>query len=210
MLVNSAIQSLLKTPQTIFLEVKPSISCFLPLLTQTFDYISVQVSFMSLPQGYVRSLLHYPYFLSQVRLESVRMQTLRTVGVEGLVWVERWGLDTFQKAMDQSLQTHTQKRDTWWKLYFSSSAFHVNDFNAKFLGLNAAHHKKPCWFNVSSCNFGPALFLPPPLTAWTSICLWGAWKIDQWHCSNRPMQSVLRALNERVLEKTRLRTIHFT
>lgn len=160
---------------------------------------------MSLPQGYVCSLLHYSYFLSQVRPESVRVQTLRTVAVEGLVWVERWGLDTVQTTMDQSLQTHTQKK-TRWKLYFSSSAFHVNDFNAKFLGLNAAHHKKPCRFNVSSCNFGP----PPPLTAWPSICLWGAWKIDQWRWSNRPMQSVLHVLNERVLEKTRLRMIHFT
>lgn len=119
---------------------------------------------MSLPQGYVCSLLHYSYFLSQVRPESVRVQTLRTVAVEGLVWVERWGLDTVQTTMDQSLQTHTQKK-TRWKLYFSSSAFHVNDFNAKFLGLNAAHHKKPCRFNVSSCNFGPAVFTPPPFNS---------------------------------------------
>lgn len=55
-----------------------------------------------------------------------------------------------------------------------------------------------------------ALYFFFPLTAWPSICLWGAWKIAQWHCSNRPMQSVLHVVNESVSEKTRLRTIHFT
>ncbi len=161
---------------------------------------------MSVPQGYVCSLLSFP--LSGIRPESVRVQTLRTVSVEGLVWVERKGLDTVQKAMDRSFQT--QKKRHMMETLFFIKCFHVNDFSAKFLGPNAAHHKKPCRFNVSSCNFGPAVFFFFPLTAWPSICLWGAWKIAQWHCSNQPMQSVLHVVNECVSEKTRLRTIHFT
>jgi len=80
---------------------------------------------MSLPQGYVRSLLHYSYFLSQVRPESIRVQTLRTVGVESLVWVERWGLDMVQKAMDQSLQTqtHTKKKRHMMETLFFIKCF---------------------------------------------------------------------------------------
>ncbi len=109
---------------------------------------------MSVPQGYVCSLLSFP--LSGIRPESVRVQTLRTVSVEGLVWVERKGLDTVQKAMDRSFQT--QKKRHMMETLFFIKCFHVNDFSAKFLGPNAAHHKKPCRFNVSSCNFGPAVF----------------------------------------------------
>lgn len=160
---------------------------------------------MSVPQGYVCSLLSFP--LSGIRPESVRVQTLRTVSVEGLVWVERKGLDTVQKAMDRSFQT--QKRDTWWKLYFSSSAFMLMISVQNFWARMQLTTKSLVGLMCRLVILVPLYFFFP-LTAWPSICLWGAWKIAQWHCSNQPMQSVLHVVNECVSEKTRLRTIHFT
>lgn len=113
---------------------------------------------MSLPPGSVCSLLHYySGFLSQVKPESVRVQTLRTDAVS-LVWSGEMRIGHGSKSSGPKPSNARKKRDRWWKRYSSSSAFHVNDFSARLLGSNAACHKEPCRFNVSSCNFGPAVY----------------------------------------------------